>query len=69
MWCKESNKYFDRIESLVYGEIKERSFSNPHPRVLVMTLYTSILARDVAKPSSDRMLTVKLNIMYVNIVL
>ena len=23
--------YFDRIENFAYGEINERSFSNPHP--------------------------------------
>ena len=32
MWCKWSNRYFDRIENFAYGEINERSFSNPHPR-------------------------------------
>ena len=32
MWCKESNRYFDRIETFVYGEIKD--LSNPHPRTL-----------------------------------
>ena len=32
MWCKQSNRYFDRIETFAYGEINERSFSNPHPR-------------------------------------
>ena len=31
MWCKLSNRYFDRIENFAYGEINERSFSNPHP--------------------------------------
>ena len=30
-WCKESNRYFDRIENFAYGEINEQSFSNPHP--------------------------------------
>ena len=32
MWCKQSNRYFDRIKSFAYGEINERSFSNPHLR-------------------------------------
>ena len=32
MWCKESNRYLSRIENFAYGEINERSFSNPHPR-------------------------------------
>ena len=31
MWFKESNRYFRMIENLAYGEINERSFSNPHP--------------------------------------
>ena len=30
MWLKESNKYFCKIENFAYGEINERSFSNPH---------------------------------------
>ena len=32
MWCRESNRYFCKIENFAYGEISERSFSNPHPR-------------------------------------
>ena len=32
MWFEESNMYFSHIENFVYGEINERSFSNPHPR-------------------------------------
>ena len=31
MWYKEYNRYFGRIKNLAYGEINERSFSNPHP--------------------------------------
>ena len=31
MWCKWSNRYFCKIENSAYGEINERSFSNPHP--------------------------------------
>ena len=31
MWFRESNRYFCRIEKFAYGEISERSFSNPHP--------------------------------------
>ena len=31
MWFKESNRYFCKIENFAYGEINERSFSNPHP--------------------------------------
>ena len=30
MWLKESNSYFCKIENFAYGEINERSFSNPH---------------------------------------
>ena len=30
MWCKEPNRYCDRIENFPYGAINERSFSNPH---------------------------------------
>ena len=32
MWLKESNIHFYKIENFGYGEINERSFSNPHPR-------------------------------------
>ena len=32
MWFEESNMYFYMIENFTYGEINERSFSNPHPR-------------------------------------
>ena len=31
MWFDESNMYFCKIENFAYGEIDERSFSNPHP--------------------------------------
>ena len=31
MWFKESNIYFCQIKNFTYGEINERSFSNPHP--------------------------------------
>ena len=31
MWFRESNRYFCKIEYFAYGEISERSFSNPHP--------------------------------------
>ena len=39
MWCKWSNRYFDRIENFAYGEINERSFSNPHPWTIRVMLY------------------------------
>ena len=32
MRCKESNRFFGRIENVAYGEINERSFSNKHHR-------------------------------------
>ena len=32
MWFEESNMYFCHVENFAYGEINERSFSNPHPR-------------------------------------
>ena len=32
MWFYESNMYFCHIDNFAYGEINERSFSNPHPR-------------------------------------
>ena len=31
MWFRESNRYFCKIENFAYGEISERSFSNPTP--------------------------------------
>ena len=30
MWFRESNRYFCKLENFAYGEISERSFSNPH---------------------------------------
>ena len=36
MWFRESNRYFCKIENFAYGEISERSFSNPHPRENLM---------------------------------
>ena len=30
MWFRESNMYFCETENFAYGEINERSFSNPH---------------------------------------
>ena len=32
MWFEDSNMYFCHIENFAYGEINERSFSNPHPK-------------------------------------
>ena len=31
MWYKEFDRHFCEIENFAYGEICERSFSNPHP--------------------------------------
>ena len=31
MWFEESNMYFCHVDNFAYGEINERSFSNPHP--------------------------------------
>ena len=31
MWCKESHRYFSKIENFVYREINKQSFSNSHP--------------------------------------
>ena len=31
MWLKKSKRYFCKIENFGYGEINERSFSNPTP--------------------------------------
>ena len=33
MWFRESNRYFCKIENFAYGEISERSFSNPPAQV------------------------------------
>ena len=38
MWFMESNSYFCKIENFAYGEISERSFSNPHPSAGKVTL-------------------------------
>ena len=31
-WLEKYNMYFGHVEKFAYGEINERSFSNPHPR-------------------------------------
>ena len=38
MRFKECNRYFCEIENFAYGEIDERSYSNPHPRTVPCTL-------------------------------
>ena len=37
MWFKEYNRYFCKIENFAYGEINERSFNSPHPKVTYPT--------------------------------
>ena len=39
MWFQESNMYFCEIENFAYGEINERSFSNPHPRTVMVVAH------------------------------
>ena len=43
MWFRESNRYFCKIENFAYGEISERSFSNPHPWTLTPLPWTKWL--------------------------
>ena len=52
MWFRESNRYFCKIENFAYGEINERSFSNPHPISVIIMAGTDfvgyrILATDM----------------------
>ena len=42
-WFEESNMYFCHIENFAYGEINERSFSNPHPRAASEHPYDDII--------------------------
>ena len=42
MWFEESNMYFCEIENFAYGEINERSFSNPHPRCTMVNQLTKM---------------------------
>ena len=41
MWSSESNRYCCKIENFAYGEISERSFSNPHPRSAIELIHKS----------------------------
>ena len=43
MWFRESNRYFRNIENFAYGEISERSFSNPHPWS-ILSIYFRIIS-------------------------
>ena len=38
MWFKEYNRQFCKIRNFAYGEINERIFSNPHPRLVWIML-------------------------------
>ena len=42
-WFEESNMYFCHIENFAYGEINDRSFSNPHPWPLSFVRNTTVL--------------------------
>ena len=56
MWFEESNMYFCEIENFAYGEINERSFSNPHPRAkwsASITASGSITVRWIPKYSQE----------------
>ena len=54
MWFKESNRYFCKIETFDYGEINERSFSNPHSW---STGTSNGLLADSTKPLTDPVFT------------
>ena len=41
-WFKESNRHFCQVENLAYGEINERSFSNPHPCLAHVLLFVTL---------------------------
>ena len=61
MWFMESNSYFCKIENFAYGEISERSFSNPHPSAGKVTLkslgnigqHMAALKRNMMTSSND----------------
>ena len=57
MWCKWSNRYFDRIENFAYGEINERSFCNPHPRSTEWSWFRKSFDADLANWWSINSLT------------
>ena len=46
MWFEESNMYFCHIENFAYGEINERSLSNPHPRCTSGNIALELQSRD-----------------------
>ena len=47
MWFRESNRYF--CENFAYGEISERSFSNPHPWWVTPDGYCQVTPAQTAK--------------------
>ena len=57
MWCKESSRYFGRIENFAYGEINKRSFSNPPSQICILhlpsSLYSSGLVQDGSNSIAD----------------
>ena len=54
MWFRESNRYFCNIEYFAYGEISERSFSNPHPRTQFVKIQSSIChVIEIRSPGSN----------------
>ena len=59
MWFEEPDMYFWHIENIAYGEINERSFSNPHPRFAttrstVITSNNTVVTRDMWHPGGDK---------------
>ena len=55
MWFEKSNMYFCHIENFAYGEINERSFSNPHPWMCSIWIFFGMLPRpfDSFPPGQD----------------
>ena len=46
MWFKESKRYFCKFENFAYGEIDERSLSNPHPWSIALKWCYILVLRD-----------------------
>ena len=71
MWFDESNMYFCETENFAYGEINERSFSNPHPwwfrGNLVNTMAADIGSHciDYASRVYGSLLSVMMNLNYI----
>ena len=43
MWFKESSRCFSKNKNIAYGEIKQWSFSNPHPSQVLTNYHNAIL--------------------------